>query len=275
MKNTPHNVITGGGSGLGLGLALRLLGRGENVSILNRTLTDDAKEELNAAATAGSGSWLFIATNICDERSVHDGVNQAVKAYGAAHLAINSAGIGINKSFANTPCAEFRNVIDVNLNGSCHFAAAVLPLMQPGSRLVLIASIAGLLSNYGYSAYGASKFGVVGLATALKYEYEPLGIGISCVCPPEVRTPMVAAERSPGNADPISLGLKDIAGTLDIDYACGDILKGIDKGRWMIVSGPKARASVFVARHFPSVFFTFMKLTIRRLMRRHGMLSTL
>src|SRR3546814_18443523 len=100
-----------------------------------------------------------------------------VVAGGAPQFAINSAGIIINKVLAETPAAEFSRGVDVNLNGSFNFAAAVLPTMGKGSRLALIASMAGLTSNYAYAAYGASKFGVVGLATTLRYEYEPLGIG--------------------------------------------------------------------------------------------------
>src|SRR3546814_19586442 len=99
--------------------------------------------------------------------------------------------------------------------------------MGKGSCLALIASMAGLTSNYAYAAYGAPKFGVVGLATTLRYEYEPLGIGISCICPPEVKTPMVASERANGN--PVSLELKEFAGSLEIDPACDAMLAGLDR----------------------------------------------
>src|SRR3546814_18372043 len=81
----------------------------------------------------------------------------AAQAWGAPQLAINSAGIIINKVLAETTAAEFSRVVDVNLNGSFNFAAAVLPTMGKGSRLALIASMAGLTSNYAYAAYGASK----------------------------------------------------------------------------------------------------------------------
>lgn len=264
-----HSIITGGGSGLGLGLAVRLLRRGTKVSILNRSLAEDSRRALDEAAQQGGGRWQFQSMDVADEDSVRDAVKTAVQAFGPVALAINSAGVAINKTFANTSCAEFRRVIDVNLNGSCHFAAAVLPQLKPGSRLVFIASIAGLTSNYGYSAYGTSKFGVVGLATTLRYEYEPLGIGITCVCPPEVKTPMVAAERTEGNADPISLGLKDMTGSLSIDAACDHILRGIDKGRWMVVSGVRGRMTAFLSRHFPAMFLRIMKFNVLRLMRKY------
>src|SRR3546814_665032 len=137
-----------------------------------------------------------------------------------------------------------------------------------GSRLALIASMAGLTSNYAYAAYGASKFGVVGLATTLRYEYEPLGIGISCICPPEVKTPMVASERANGN--PVSLELKEFAGSLEIDPACDAMLAGLDAGRWMIIPGVNSRITAFAARYLPRPFHAVMHRLICRAMRKHG-----
>jgi NAD(P)-dependent dehydrogenase (short-subunit alcohol dehydrogenase family) len=102
-------------------------------------------------------------------------VRAALRTFGAPDLAINSAGVIINKALVDMASSEFRRVVDVNLNGSFHFAKAVLPTMGPGSRLALVASIAGLTSNYAYAAYGASKFGVVGLATTC-------GPGTRCLC---------------------------------------------------------------------------------------------
>lgn len=271
MKHWEHGMVSGGGSGIGLGLAQRLLRRGGKVSIVNRSLKDEARVKLDAAAAEGQGQWAYFEADISDEAQTRQAVDDAVTAFGTPDLAINSAGIAISKIFAETSAEEFQRVIDVNLNGSRHFAVAVLRHMRPGSRLALIASVAGLVSNYGYSAYGASKYGVVGLATTLRYEYEPLGIGISCVCPPEVDTPMIAAERAPeANADPVCLGVKDIVGMLDLDYACDSILKGIDKGRWMVIPGFMAQSTAILYRFLPAGFFAFMKFNIRRLMRKHG-----
>ncbi|MDX1496102.1 MAG: SDR family NAD(P)-dependent oxidoreductase [Salinisphaeraceae bacterium] len=271
MKQWQHSIVTGAGSGIGLGLAQRLLRRGGRVSVINRSLKDEARALLDEAANEGASQWQYLQADVSDEAALHTVVEAAVQSYGSPDLAINSAGIAVSKTFANTPGSEFEHVINVNLNGSAYFAAAVLPYMQPGSRLALIASMAGLVSNYGYSAYGASKFGVVGLATSLRYEYEPLGIGITCVCPPEVHTPMIVAERKPeNNPDPVCLGLKDIVGTLDVDYACDSILKGIDRGRWMVISGFMARSTALTARILPAAFFAFMRFSIYRLRRKYA-----
>lgn len=265
-----HALITGGASGLGLGLALRLLRRGTRVSVLDLALGDAARQQLDNAAQA-PGQWAFASADVTDEAATQAAVAASVSRFGPPDLAIHCAGILINRAVADTSAQAFRRVVDVNLNGSFILSAAVLPHMRPGSRLALIASMAGLTSNYAYAAYGASKFGVVGLAHTLRYEYAPLGIGITCVCPPEVKTPMVASERSPGNFNDISLALKDHAGSMTADAAVAAILKGVDAGRWLVVPSLQAKLVAGVARHLPSVFFAFMNALVRREMRRRGM----
>lgn len=273
MKQWNHAIISGGGSGIGLGLACRLLKRGDNVSIIDLAVPDAARAELESAAEQGGSAWVFHRADLTVEEQVFEAVGKCVEAFGAPGLGVNSAGILINKTFRDTRADEFRKVIDINLVGSYHFARAMMPYLSRGGRLALIASMAGLTSSYGYTAYGTSKFGVVGLATTLRYEYDPLGIGITCVCPPEVKTPMVSQERSPGNADPVSLAIKDIAGSLDADYACDAILNGIDAGDWLVVPGFKSKATMLLARHTPALFNRFMDFNIRRFMRRFGQLQ--
>ncbi|MCG8393881.1 MAG: SDR family NAD(P)-dependent oxidoreductase [Pseudomonadales bacterium] len=262
-----HIMITGGGSGLGLGMARRYLERGISVSVLDLMVNNDNQNLLDQAASAGGSHWAFFEMDITDEVAVSRAVAAAVAKFGAPEKAINSAGVAINKTLADMQPAEFRKVIDINLNGSLHFASAVVPHLKQGSRLALVASLAGITSNYGYSAYGASKFGVVGLATALRYEYEPLGIRLSCICPPEVHTPLVDKERQEGN--PISLELKKTAGCMEPDVACDQIVAGLDAGKWMIIPGALGKVTGFVARHLPGLFNAYVQMMVKKLMRQH------
>ncbi len=268
MNSPQHVIITGGGSGLGLGIALRYLKRGSRVSILDLLVSETTHNLLSDAAREGQTDWQFHSVDITDFKKTGAAVVAAADTFGAPDLAINSAGVVINKAFSEMQPEDFHRVININLNGSYHFAAAVLPTMQAGSRLALVASVAGLFSNYAYSAYGASKFGVIGLATTLRYEYEPLGIHISCICPPEVKTPMIEKERI--DANPIALELKALAGSLETDSACGQIVAGLDAGRWQIIPGLSGKLTAFTARYLPGLFSAIMLRLIRRSMRRHG-----
>ena len=263
-----HATISGAGSGIGHGLAVRLLKRGTRVSVFDLAVSAARAEALDAAAAHAGVGWQFHQCDITDEQGVAAAVASAVAACGPPDLAINSAGVGSNEAFADISLATFRRVLEINLVGSRNFAAAILPHMPVGSRLALIASLAGITSNYGYAAYGASKFGVIGLATTLRMEYEPLGINVTVVCPPEVATPMVEKEHATGN--PIGLAVKQIAGTIGVDQACDGIMAGIDAGRWMVIPGFKGKLTAFVAQRMPGVFYAVTSRVIRKVMRQQG-----
>jgi NAD(P)-dependent dehydrogenase (short-subunit alcohol dehydrogenase family) len=229
-------LITGGGSGIGLRLAELLAARGERIAAIDLRFSDEALRRLGDATT--------IEVDVRDG----DAVAAAVERCGPPRLVINSAGIQMAKDFDALSEEEFRRVVDVNLVGSRNVAAATFPHLAGGGHLVLIASLAGLVPNYGYAAYCASKYGVVGLAEVLRLEGKPRGIRVSCVCPPEVETPMVVKERLTQPAP--SKALKAFAGSMALDPAAAAILKGIDRGDFLIRPG-RARRTHLLGRLLP------------------------
>ncbi|MDD9893296.1 MAG: SDR family NAD(P)-dependent oxidoreductase [Gammaproteobacteria bacterium] len=149
MTTQKHALISGGGSGLGNGLATRLLKRGTAVSVLDLGINADYEKALNDAAKHGNSKWHLFKIDITDSVLVKQAVTHAISTFGDIDLAINSAGIGVNKVAADTSVEEFQRVININLNGSFNFAHAVLPTMKPGARFALLASLAGFIGNYG------------------------------------------------------------------------------------------------------------------------------
>jgi len=259
--------VTGGGSGIGRRLAEMLLDRGTRVAIFDLRIADGVRAALRGRSAAHGGSACsFHEVDIRDRQALGKAISEAVVSTGAPALAINSAGTQVSKAFEELTGEEFDFVVQVNLIGSRNFAAAVLPHMRPGARLALIASLAGIVANYGYTAYNASKFGVVGLAGALRLEYKPKGIGVSVVCPPEVETPMVAEERETGH--PISLQLKAFSGTLGLDSACAQILHGLEAGRSMIIPGRRARLTRRLAQIVPGLMNAISDRMVVQAMRR-------
>jgi 3-dehydrosphinganine reductase len=261
-----HAIITGAGSGLGHGIAERLLKRGVKVSVLDLSISDARANVLNSAGSA----WQHHRCDVTKLESVKAAVDAAISAFGPAELAVNFAGIGASASFAEMGDAEFYRVMEINVTGTYHFARAIMPHLRKGDRLALTASMAGITSNYAYTSYGTSKFAVLGLATTLRYEYEPHGIHISVICPPEVMTPLVEEEIASGNK--IGLEIKRVAGSLQPDYACDKILDGLLAGKWMIIPGFKAKATHFAARRMPGLFHLITMAVVRKVMRKHGAL---
>lgn len=239
--------VTGAGSGIGLRLAEMLAAHNVRLALFDLRFSDQVREHL---ARLAPGSVLFEA-DVRDATALEAAVRSATASIGAPQLAINCAGVQRARVFEQLSTADFDFVVDVNLRGSRNFAAAVLPRMTRGSALVLVASLAGLVANYGYAAYNASKFGVVGLASALRIECKPRGIPVTVVCPPEVETPMVVEERR--TAPAITMQNKQFAGVVSLDDLCHDILRGAARGEWMVVTGFRAKLTRFLGRIAPGL----------------------
>jgi NAD(P)-dependent dehydrogenase (short-subunit alcohol dehydrogenase family) len=221
--------------------------RGERLIALDLSFSEDARARLERAA--GEGNVHFEEVDVRDGGAVAAAVQAGAASVGDPRLAINCAGIVIAKPFDETSEDEFERVVQVNLFGSRNVAAAVLPYLKNGGHLVLFASMAGFVANYGYAGYNASKFGVVGLAELLRLEQKPNGVDVSVVAPPEVMTPMVEEERRSGSA--LTGKMKQFAGSLELEPAVRMILKGIDSRKFLIVPGAKARQTLWLSRFAP------------------------
>ena len=241
--------ITGGMSGLGRALAAQYLQRGADVAIFDLQVNGDVLQALESHRQSAAQKIVAYAASVTDSEELSGAVQQAVMAIGPPELAISSAGIQRAQPFEQLSGDDFEQVVQVNLFGSRNFAAAVLPSMRQGSRLALVASMAGFTANYSYAAYGASKFGVIGLGRVLRMEYRPRGIDVSLICPPEVDTPMVVDEQK--NMHPASRKLKSIGGSLSLEEAITGILAGLDAGRAVIIPGGKAKLTYFCNRYLP------------------------
>ena len=260
-------VIAGAGSGIGLRLAELLGARGEAIVALDLAFPRVAHEALLAAVGGAKERLAMFEVDIRDGERVRTALTEGVAALGPASLVVNCAGILDAREFTEISEADFRRVIDTNLIGSRNVAAAAVELLGPGGRLVLTASLAGLVTNYGYSSYSASKFGVIALADVLRMELRPRGIAVSVVAPPEVETPMVVEERR--SAPGATTRMKLLAGSLSLDPAAEAILAGIDRGEFLIIPSRRAKIVALLSRVLPRpLLHAIVDQVIRRERRR-------
>ncbi|WP_419759996.1 SDR family NAD(P)-dependent oxidoreductase [Acidisoma sp.] len=178
-------VITGGAAGIGLEIAARITREGGQVSLWDR---DAARLD---AAQATSGAAHAHMLDIGDAEAVAQAASATAAALGKIDVLVCSAGItGPNTTVAEYPVAEWRRVIDVNLNGIFYCNKYVVPFMDRNGygRIVNIASVAGKEGNPNASAYSASKAGVIGLTKSLGKELAKTEIRVNCVTPAAVRT---------------------------------------------------------------------------------------
>ncbi len=106
--------------------------------------------------------------------------------------------------------------------------------------VVTIASAAGLVGVYGYTAYGAAKYAVRGLSEALRGELAPHGVRVSCVFPPDVDTPQLAEEERWKPAE--TAAIAGIVQPLQPPVVARGILRGLDRGQPVVCLDGFSRA---------------------------------
>jgi NAD(P)-dependent dehydrogenase (short-subunit alcohol dehydrogenase family) len=226
-------VVTGAASGIGKRTAELFASEGAALLLIDR---DADRLAAVAAETGGRAAVL----DITDEQAVIEVVAQGAEALGGIDGLVNAAGIMIRGHLGEVPAAEWRRILEVNLTGTYILARACLPWLtqSPGATIVNIGSAQGLLPNApGFTAYAASKGGVVNLSRALAAELAP-AVRVNCICPGMVDTPMADGYRANvGNyalkrlADPVEIARAILFLTSDdASYVTGATLAA-DGGR--------------------------------------------
>ncbi len=186
-------LITGGAGGIGAATARRFLEEGARVVVLDRD--EAACERLVGELPALGGTLL---ADVTDPEDVARAFAELDDVLGGPDVLINNAGISIRHNFLDIPPAEWRHVIDVNLNGVFYVAqqAARRMVAARGGVILNMGSTNGLMGYPYYADYNASKAGVVELTRSLALELAP-AVRVNAVCPGWILTPMQAAEYTP------------------------------------------------------------------------------
>lgn len=179
-------VVTGGAQGIGLAVAQALAKAGAKTALwdMDGPLADRAAGELDGDAAG-------FAVDVTDETAIAASLAATEDALGPVSILVNSAGIaGPNAPVADYDSAAWRQVIDINLNGTFYVNKAVVPGMAERGygRICNIASIAGKEGNPNASAYSASKAAVIALTKSLGKELAGLDIAVNCVTPAAAKT---------------------------------------------------------------------------------------
>lgn len=181
-------VVTGGASGIGRALAERLHAEGARVAVVDRNGGA-------AAATAGAiDGALPIGADVADETAVTALVEQVEVELGPIDVYCSNAGVSLGVGLGGDK--EWEESWAVHALAHLYAARAVLPgMVERGSgHFVVTASAAGLLMLMRSAPYTVTKHASVALAEWLAVEYGGKGVGIHCVAPQGVRTPMVDAD---------------------------------------------------------------------------------
>lgn len=179
-------IVTGGAQGIGGAVTHRLVASNAVVAVWDI----DAEARTQIKEKLGSSVETFDA-DISNEASVSAALASTVNWSGAVHGLVNSAGIaGPNAPLADYPVDAWRQIMQINVDGTFLTNRAVVPLLQSQGygRIVNIASVAGKEGNPNASAYSASKAAVIAITKSLGKELAGVDIAVNCVTPAAART---------------------------------------------------------------------------------------
>jgi NAD(P)-dependent dehydrogenase (short-subunit alcohol dehydrogenase family) len=189
-------VVTGAASGIGLGMARAFGHEGMRV-----VLSDVSEEHLNNAVAELKSEGIECIGQITDVRSVEAVealARAAVDSYGQVHVVCNNAGVGVFGRQWELSEQDWALAIDVCLWGVINGVRVFVPGMLASGvhcHVVNTASMGGLLSAPFVGPYAAAKHGVVGLSKSLRVELGGTNVGVTLVCPGNVRTNVARAMR--------------------------------------------------------------------------------
>jgi 3-oxoacyl-[acyl-carrier protein] reductase len=185
-------LITGGARGIGRSIAMVFAREGADIVVADVNLESASK---TAAEIEGLGrKALALELDVTDFAKVEDGVNKILDKLGKVDILVNNAGITKDNLLLRMSQAEWDAVINVNLKGTFNCIKAVSRPMvkQRSGRIISIASIIGLMGNWGQANYAASKAGIIALTKTVAKELASRNINANSVAPGFIQTDMTA-----------------------------------------------------------------------------------
>jgi len=178
-------IITGSASGIGKAIAKLFSEEGAKVVIADiSNKGEKVAEKINGA--------LFIKTDVRREESVKKLFEETVKRFGKIDILVNNAGVGKNILLEDMSQEDWDKIIEINLRGYFFGIKHVVPYMKNhGGVIVNTASELAFVGDPGWSAYAASKGGVIQLTKVAALELMKYNIRVNVLCPGPTATPML------------------------------------------------------------------------------------
>ena len=185
-------IVTGASSGLGVAFAKALAEAGADVALGARRV--ERLAETQGLVEAAGRRAVAVPTDVAKPEDCQRLVDETVRAFGRVDVLVNNAGIGTAMPATREAPEQFRQVIDVNLNGSYWMAQACGRVMKPGSSIVNIGSVLGsTTANLPQAAYSSSKAAIIGLTRDLAQQWTGRkGIRVNALAPGFFHSEMTA-----------------------------------------------------------------------------------
>ena len=183
-------LITGGAQGIGRFISEELAGQGAHVVLGD--INHEGAEKTAAEIRVSGGKASAVRIDVSSATDVQGVFDSILKEYKPVDIVVNNAGITRDGLLVRMKEVDWDLVLNINLKGSflCSQQAAKQMMKQKSGSIVNIASIVGVMGNFGQSNYSASKSGLIGFTKTLAREVATRGIRANAVAPGFIDTEM-------------------------------------------------------------------------------------
>lgn len=229
-------VVTGAGSGIGAALARRFAAE-RAAAVVAADLNADAAAAVAATCIGPDGRCVGHARglDVSDGAALEAAIDDIERSHGPIGLFASNAGVGA-RGGVEVADATWQRLWDVHVMAAVHAARVLVPrwAARGGGWLLVTASSAGLLSQPD-APYAVTKHAAVALAEWLAIRHGPQGVGVSCLCPGAVDTPMLRNE-PPERLAAMASGQAPLAP----DAVADIVVQGLADERFLILTDPRA-----------------------------------
>ncbi len=245
-------VVTGGASGIGRALCRELARLGAIVKVAD--INNNGAQETADLINTNGGRSRGIRLDVTRAEEVKQLIDDVVRENGRLDYMFNNAGIVVFGDARDMSLEHWQSQIQVNLMGVVYGAYHAYQQMakQGYGHIVNTASMAGLCATPVIAPYTTTKFGVVGLSSALRAEGADLGVKVSVICPGFVRTGMIEPPVLNVDLDQLQSMVPDKY-LWEPDQAAQYIIKGVARNRKIIAFPFYARLIWRLERFLPAL----------------------
>jgi short-subunit dehydrogenase len=268
-------VVTGAANGIGREIALAFARRGAKLAIADINTEGLLKVEEELASLGCEAHCHMVDVAVAQQ--VKDFCDNVFREMERVDVLCNNAGVAVGGDFENASLEELEWIVGVNLMGvvhGCHFFYPRMIEQGRGGHIVNTASAAGLGPFPALTAYGCTKYGVVGLSETLRAEAALHGIGVSVICPGIIATDIVKRSRITSGSHRSSP--EEIAAKLDTilnkrgytpDRVAAAVVKAVEKNKGVVSVTPEAHL-LDLSHRLSRRSFDFMMRNAARIARK-------
>jgi NAD(P)-dependent dehydrogenase (short-subunit alcohol dehydrogenase family) len=260
--------ITGAASGIGFAMA-RAFGR-EGANIVAADIDGDGARSAAEHLHGDQIKAIGVQCDVSERGAIERAALETIAAFGKVHVVCNNAGVAVGGPLGTIGARDWDWIIDANLKSVIYGVETFYPLIRShgeGGHIVNTASMAGMISPPGMEPYSATKFAVVAMSEGWAMQLQPLGIGVSVLCPGFVRTRIHESGRArperfggQGEVDPgVGATLREAAENvlhgIDPEIVGARVIEAVKAGELHIFTHPAMRD--FVEARFQTIRSAF------------------